>query len=233
MKHWTKEERKELLDLYKDLRVADVRDGMDWNMMHHYGTVSADIRPLFRTKAVGIAKTSRYVPYEESVPNMPPEEYTEWVAWYYKNISYNPGNKNIEDGDFVVIDQSGVDVGIQGSNNSLAMYSKGARGFVTNGGVRDTDELILNQVPFWSKSISQKMNQGRIRFEANDVPVNIGGVVVYPGDIVVADGDGVIVVPSKLAFDVAKYAHQEMEADKEGRRAIYKDLRWELDDSVR
>ncbi len=230
---WSKEERTEILGLYKDLRVADVRDGMDWNMLHHYGSVSQEIRPLFRTKAVGIAKTSRYVPYDEPVPKMSPEEYTEWVAWYYQNISYNPGNKKIEEGDFVVIDQSGVDVGIQGSNNSLEMFSKGARGFITNGGVRDTDELILNQVPFWSKMISQKMNQGRIRFEANDVPVNIGGVVVSPGDIVVADGDGAIVVPHKYAFDVAKYAHQELEADKKGRKSIYIKLGWELDHTVK
>ena len=47
----TQNEREELLAFYQDLRVADVRDGMDWNMMHHYGSMSPDIRPLFRTRA--------------------------------------------------------------------------------------------------------------------------------------------------------------------------------------
>ena len=41
------DERAQLLELYKDLRVADVRDGMDWNMMHAYGSMSIDIRPLW------------------------------------------------------------------------------------------------------------------------------------------------------------------------------------------
>jgi 4-hydroxy-4-methyl-2-oxoglutarate aldolase len=69
-----KSERDELLELYKDLRVADVRDGMDWNMMHHYGSMSPAIRPLWRTRAVGIARTARYLPYGESIPTMTPEE---------------------------------------------------------------------------------------------------------------------------------------------------------------
>ena len=45
-------EDRELLELFKPLRVADVRDGMDWMGYHHYGTVDKNIRPLFRTKAV-------------------------------------------------------------------------------------------------------------------------------------------------------------------------------------
>lgn len=48
------DDREKILELYKDLRVADVRDGMDWNMMHHYGSVHYEIRPLFRTRVVGI-----------------------------------------------------------------------------------------------------------------------------------------------------------------------------------
>jgi 4-hydroxy-4-methyl-2-oxoglutarate aldolase len=226
------EERQQLLELYKDLRVADVRDGMDWNMMHHYGTVHHEIRPLFRTRAVGLAQTSRYVPYEQDIPKMTPDEYTEWVKWYYATITQNPGMKACQPGDFIVVDQSGVDVGILGSNNSLAYYARGAVGFITNGGVRDTDELILQEVPVWSKFVSQKMNQGRIRFDANDVPVNIGGVVVHSGDVIVADGDGVIVVPRAIAVEVAKYAHQELNADKAGRRRIYESMGRELDHTV-
>lgn len=225
-------ENQELLELFKGLRVSDVRDGMDWNMMHHYGSMSYDIRPLFRTRVVGIARTARYVPYEKPVPMMSPEEYTEWVKWYYKEVCYDPWMNDIQPGDFIVIDQSGVDVGILGSNNSLAGMIKGARGYVTNGGVRDTDELILEKVPVWCKFASQKMDQGRIRFDAKDIPVSVGGVTVYPGDVVVADGDGVIVVPRKMAYDVAKYARQELEKDKASRRKLYEQLGWEPDETV-
>ena len=225
-------ERQELLALYQDLRVADVRDGMDWCMMHHYGSLSPDIRPLWRTRTAGIARTARYVPFQGHVPTMSPQEYDEWSSWYYGNVCTYPWMKAIEPGDFIVIDQSGVDAGLMGSNNSLAGVRSGARGYVSNGGVRDTDELILQKVPFWSRFISQKMVQGRLQFDAMDIPVSVGGVIVHPGDVVVADGDGVIVVPLKIAFDVAKYAHRELANDKVGRRKLYEDLGMELDETV-
>ena len=139
---------------------------------------------------------------------------------------------DIETGDFVVIDQSGVDAGLMGSNNALSGFKKGAHGYVTNGGVRDTDELIIQNIPFWSKFISQKMVQGRLRFDTKDIPISVGGVTVYPGDVVVADGDGVIVVPRKMAFEVAKYAHRELQQDKEARKKLYEELNMKLDDTV-
>jgi 4-hydroxy-4-methyl-2-oxoglutarate aldolase len=209
-----------------------VRDGMDWLMMHHYGSMSSDIRPLFRTRACGIARTARYLPFQGPVPKMTPDEYTEWSGWYYGEVCTYPWMDDTEAGDFVVIDQSGVDVGLMGSSNSLGGIHKEVRGYVTNGSARDTDEIVLQEVPFWCKFSSQKMDQGRIQFDAQDVPVAVGGVVVYPGDVVVADGDGVIVVPCKIAFDVAKYAHRELANDKVDRRKLYELMGMALDDTV-
>ena len=228
----TQATREQILELYQDLRVADVRDGMDWNMMHHYGSMSPNVRPLWRTRAVGIARTARYLPYEQAIPTMTPEEYSKWSGWYYGNVCTYPWMKEIQPGDFCVIDQSGVDVGLMGSNNSLAGVRDGAVAYVTNGGMRDTDELILQQIPFWSTMISQGMVQGRLRFDDMNVPVSVGGVQVNPGDVVVADGDGVIVVPRAMAVDVARYAHQELANDKVGRRKLYEALGRKLDETV-
>jgi regulator of RNase E activity RraA len=228
-----KTQRQQLLELYADLRVADVRDGMDWLMMHHYGSMSPGIRPLFRTRACGIARTARYLPFQGPMPKLTPDEYTEWSGWYYREVCTYPWMDDVEAGDFVVIDQSGVDVGLMGSANSLGGVHRGVCGYVTNGSARDTDEIVLQKVPFWCKFVSQKMDQGRVQFDAKDVPVAVGGVVVYPGDVVVADGDGVIVVPRKIAFDVAKYAHRELANDKVDRRKLYELLGMELDDTVR
>ena len=114
----------------------------------------------------------------------------------------------------------------------MAGFRNGARGYVTNGGMRDTDELIIQKIPFWSKFISQSMVQGRLQFDAKNIPVSVGSVLVRPGDVVVADGDGVIVVPRKMASDVAKYAHRELAQDKASRRKLYKELGMELDDTV-
>ncbi|MBS4219515.1 RraA family protein [Bacillus sp. FJAT-49711] len=225
--------RAELLELYKDLRVCDVRDGMDWVGMHGYGTVDKKIRPLFRTKVVGIARTARYLPFEGPMTNKTGDEYTEWVKWYYGNVCTDPWGKEVEEGDFICLDVCGIDVGLIGSNNSLDHKKRGARGYLTNGGgIRDTDEVIHQGIPVWSEFVSQGMDQGRIRYYEKDIPIAIGGVAIYPGDVVVADGDGVIVVPQKLAVEVAKYAHQELKGDKAGRKRLYEALGWDPDETV-
>jgi 4-hydroxy-4-methyl-2-oxoglutarate aldolase len=226
------QEREQLLARFEALRVADVRDGMDWCGMHHYGSLPPDIRPLFRARAIGIARTARYLPFEGPTPRVTAAEYTEWSGWYYGEVCTYPWMDEIQAGDFIVIDQSGVDAGLMGSNNSLAGLQRGARGYVTSGGVRDTDEVILQQIPFWSRFVSQGMVQGRLRFDAHDIPVAVGGVTIHPGDVVIADGDGVIVVPRRIAFEVADHAHRELKQDKLSRRQLYDALGMDLDDTV-
>lgn len=228
----SKMEREDLLAAYEDLRVADVRDGMDTLGMHHLGSMSPRIRPLWRTRAFGIARTCRYVPWQGTVPAMGPEEYGKWVGWYYNNVCTYPWMDDIQPGDFCVIDAGGVDVGLMGSNNTMGGFLKGARAYVASSGVRDTDEIILQKIPFWSAFVSQAMVQGRLKYDSKDIPVAVGGVLVNPGDVVVADGDGVIVVPRATAFDVAKWAREEHQRDKAGRRKYYQALGLRLDETV-
>lgn len=226
------EERTELMSLFHGLRVADVRDGMDAMMYHKVGSMSPSIRPLWRTRTTGIARTVRYLPFQGRVPDVSPDEYDEWVGWYYREVCNYPWMDEIEEGDFCVIDQSGVDAGLMGSNNALEGVRSGAVGFVTNGGVRDTDEVIIQKIPFWSAFVSQSMVQTRLQFAAMDVPVAVGGVQVRPGDVVVGDGDGIVVVPRNIARDVAAYAHRTLDGDKASRRRKYEALGMELDDTV-
>lgn len=228
-----KQENIEILELYRGLRTADVRDGLDWCGMMHYGSVDASIRPLYRTIAIGIARTVRYLPYQGPMPFLTGDQYTQWSDDYYKNIGTFPFMDDIEPGDFICIDQSCLNIGLMGSNSALAGKKNGAVGWVSNGGLRDTDEVILEEIAFWSKDIGQPMVQGRLQFDAKDVPIAVGGVIIYPGDVVVADGDGVVVVPRKLAFDVARYARQELDHDKVGRRKLYQELGMPEDETIR
>ena len=228
----SRDDRQEVLAAFEDLRVADVRDGMDTLLMHYVGSMSPLIRPVWRTRAFGIARTVRYTPYAGALPPMSPQEYWDWSATYYRDVCPYPFMAEIEDGDFVVIDQSGVDAGLMGSENTLAGLRRGARGYVSSGGVRDTDEIILQKVPFWSAMISQSMVQGRLRYDAHNVPVSVGRVTVHPGDVIVADGDGVIVVPRAAALEVARYARAEHRRDKARRRAHYEALGIEVEDTV-
>jgi 4-hydroxy-4-methyl-2-oxoglutarate aldolase len=227
-------ENQELLELFKGLRVCDVRDGMDWIGYHFYGSLDRSFRPLFRTQVVvGIARTARYLPYEGPVVHCTPDEYTVWVKKYYAEIMPDPWMYDIEPGDFMCLDNSGVDVGTIGSNNSLMCKKRGNVGFLVSGsGLRDTDELIIQKIPIWYQTISLNMSQCRLRYHEKDVPIAIGGVAIYPGDLVVGDGDGVIVVPRKVARDVAKYARQENDVDRASRKEKYLDMGIELDGTV-
>jgi len=154
------------------------------------------------------------------------------VRWYYGNVWTYPWMDEIREGDFMVLDVSGVDAGLMGSENTLACVRKGVNGFVTGGGVRDADEIIMQKVPFWMGFISQSMVQGRLAYDSPDVAVCIGGVTVHPGAMVAADGDGVIVVPREIAADVARLAHEEHERDKKSRRVHYEALGREPDATV-
>jgi regulator of RNase E activity RraA len=124
-------------------------------------------------------------------------------------------------------------VGLLGSNNTLNCVNKGAAGFLLNGGgIRDTDEVILQKIPVFSKHVSQPMDQARIRYYEKNIPVAIGGVAIYPGDLIVADGDGVIAVPGRIILDVYRYAYQEMKNDKIQRRGLYEKGGREPDETV-
>ena len=119
-----------------------------------------------------------------------------------------------------------------GSDNYFGWFNRGARGLISNGGVRDTDELILQKIAIWSRSLAQSMVQVRLQFDAKNIPVAVGGVLVRPGDMIVADGDGVIVVPQEIIVEVAQWAHEEHNQDKQSRRKHYIKAGRELDDTL-
>jgi 4-hydroxy-4-methyl-2-oxoglutarate aldolase len=224
--------RQKLLVLYEDLRVADVRDAMDVVSLHAQGSMHHTVRPLWRTRAFGIAVTARYLPYRGERPPEGTRPYKTWSDRYYQEICRYPWVDALAEGDFVVLDCSGVDAGLMGSDNTLGCLRRGCRGFVSDAGVRDTDEVIVQKVPFWSARICQSMVQARLAYESHGQSVAVGGVAVVPGDVVVADGDGVIVVPQHKAEAVARHARAEHERDKANRRRHYQALGRKRDDTV-
>ena len=227
--------RSELVKLFQGLRVSDVRDGLDWIGQPTKGTVSRDIHRVAGKRLCGPAFTVRSRPSQQAVPSgVTGEAYTDWARnYWYKEVLHSPWDTELQPGDVVVLESPDLGVGEVGSYNSLDWHTKGAQGIVTSGGVRDTDELALQGIPIFARYHNQTMTQGRVEYDTYDTPVVVGGVQIRPGDIVVADGDGVIVVPLEHAEQVARYARQELENDKTGRRRMYEQLGWALDDSVR
>jgi 4-hydroxy-4-methyl-2-oxoglutarate aldolase len=225
----------EIVKLFEGLRVADVRDGLDWIGMPNKGSVDRSIMPIAEgMKFCGPAFTVRSRVTQKQVPMISGEDYTEWARnYWYKEVQIQPWDSELSPGDIVVLESPDAGVGEIGSYNSLDMYIKGAAAIVTSGGARDHDECVAQGVPIFARYRNQAMTQGRVEYEAYGIPVTIGGVQIKPGDIVVGDGDGVIAVPLEVAEQVAKYARQENENDRRGRRALYEKAGLPLDDSVR
>ncbi len=232
-------EKAQLLALYEGLRVTDVCDGLDAVGLIDTCTMDWQIRPLWRDtetfghRFYGFAHTLRFVPTNRVAERpLPYEEYKKWKGHWYGNLSRGPADP-IEEGEVLVIDAAEVgDCGFIGSNNALGWIVAGARGIVTNGGCRDTDELIKERVPVYSKKMARGIRPGRLERDQENVPIACGGVRVFPGDIVVADGDGVIVVPVEHAETVAKIAREIADGDKAGRRRLYEKGGLEIDDTL-
>ena len=219
----TSARKKEILETVSHLRVTDVRDGMDWVGRHHFGTVSPEIRPLWRTKAAGFAVTARHIPTQQQVPTMSPQDYTKWAyEYWYGQVFDNDFGDQIDDTSFLVIDTCNTPTPAVGSMDSMVWAALGARGCLTNGGARDTDETLESKhLPVWSRWVVQPMYQGRVEWGGHSMPVEIGGQLVRPDDLVVADGDGAIIVPEEVIDDVLTYAIQESENDKVARAALF------------
>jgi regulator of RNase E activity RraA len=105
-------------------------------------------------------------------------------------------------------------------------------GVVTNATARDTDEVATEKMPLYLRRPGRGIRPGRNEIESVNRPIVCGGVLVVPGDVVVADGDGVVVVPRAVAADVARYAKRILEDDKTGRRELYQKLGMPKDKSV-
>ena len=230
-KYYAEEEDQELLKLYEDLRVADVSDGMDYVGLPGTGLVDPAIHAHWKDydsmKHIirGIALTVRYVPTQEPAHPSDDKDFDAWVGKTYTEETSEAFVPLIHKGTVIMIDDvEEMDIGTIGSNNILLWKLKGAVGVITDASSRDTDEVALQEVPLYLRKTGRGIRPGRNVLESVNRPISMGGVLVNPGDVVVADGDGVIVVPRKVAREVAEYAKETLEGDKAGRRNMYKKL---------
>jgi 4-hydroxy-4-methyl-2-oxoglutarate aldolase len=121
----------------------------------------------------------------------------------------------IEPGEVVVLATVGpCDAALVGEILALQAQVRGAAGVLVDGAIRDADELVALGLPVWARTVcaagALKDEQGEI-----DVPVEVGGVTIEPGDIVVLDGDGAVVVARERADDVLGAAEGRARAELE------------------
>jgi regulator of RNase E activity RraA len=240
-KIYNAKEDEQILKLFEGLRVADVSDGMDKVGLTNTGLMSPEIHAAWKDtkhythRFIGVAVTVRYVPTNKPpAPRMETEAFDRWVGQWYSTLSSEPFVPLLRKGSALVFDDApDSDVGSIGSNNIMGWKLAGCVGVITNATARDTDEIATEKVPLYFRKPGRGIRPGRNEIESVNRPIVCGGVLVMPGDIIVADGDGVIVVPRAQAKEVAEYAQAIIKGDKAGRRSLYKKLGLPPDDSVK
>lgn len=160
-----------------------------------------DVRPLNPNAGpmVGPAYTLRYIPAREDLDHL----------GVFADVEH-PQRKGVEEcpaGAVFVIDSRGdARAASAGSILVARLAQRGVAGIVTDGGFRDSPEIAITSFPAYHARPSAPTNLTLHHAIDLDVPIGCGGVPVYPGDIVVGDGEGVIVIPRHLAKDVAEEA---------------------------
>ena len=122
--------------------------------------------------------------------------------------------------DVIVVSAHGARASTWGGMASLAARTKGVAGLVVDGGVRDIDEMVEHQFPVFARHAVPTTGRTRLKVDAINRPIEIDGVSVNPGDVIVADSTGIVVVPHADAERVAELAEGYARDDRAAEAAI-------------
>ena len=177
-----------LIEAYRHVEVASVSDAAE-QLLHQRHFMSHSMRSIFPAKFAGTALTVKLVK-QEGVDSAAVSGMLEAID------KGGPGSV------YVMQIEDGADVAGMGGLMGTAMSVRGFAGAVIGGGVRDLPQLTRIGFPVYALGPVPSTAVGHYRFAAMNVPIVCDGVDVSPNDIVVADADGVVVIPRAKAADV-------------------------------
>ena len=160
-------------------------------------------RPLRpgQPRLVGRAFTLRFVPAREDLAT--PES---WGA----PISTRAAIEDMPAGCITVVDAMGVtDAGIFGDILCARMAKRGVAALITDGVVRDVAGVLGTSLPVWCSGAAAPPSVAGLTFVAWQQPIACGGVAVFPGDVIVVDEDGAVLIPAKLLDDMLALAPEQ------------------------
>ena len=184
-----------LIEGFRTVEVASVADAIE-QLYGQRAHMSHQMRPLFMTKFAGPAVTVL----------LKKEEHHDGAAasqGMLDAIDVAPAGSV-----YVMVLEDGADVAGIGGLMATAMKVRGLTGAIVDAAIRDTPQIKRLQFPVFSVGIAPSTSINHYRFAGTNVPVTCAGVRVNPNDIIVADDDGVAVVPREHAADVLKKAQQ-------------------------
>jgi regulator of RNase E activity RraA len=154
--------------------------------------------PIFQAeeRIVGPAFTLRFVPAREDLAT--PESWS-------SPRSTRAAIEEMPEGAVCVIDAMGVtDAGVFGDILCARMHKRGVAALVTDGVVRDGAGVEGTGLPVWCAGVAAPASVAGMTFVGWQEPIGCGGTAVFPNDIIVADGDGAVVIPAAFVEEVAK-----------------------------
>ena len=152
-------------------------------------------------RVVGPAFTLRFVPAREDLAT--PESWS-------SPKSTRAAIEAMPSGVLAVVDAMGVkDAGVFGDILSARMRKRGAAALITDGVVRDLAGVVGTGLPVWCSGGAAPASVAALTFVGWQEPIGCGGVAVFPDDIIVADGDGAVVIPQAMLAEVAAEAEEQ------------------------
>jgi regulator of RNase E activity RraA len=152
-------------------------------------------------RVVGRAFTLRFVPMREDLAT--PESWS-------SPRSTRAAIEDMPADAIVVADAMGItDAGIFGDILTARMVKRGVAALITDGVVRDGAGVLGTGLPVWCRGVAAPASVTGLTFVGWQEPVGCGGVAVYPDDVIVADGDGAVVIPQALVADVTAAAVEQ------------------------
>ena len=160
------------------------------------GWMSADMKPIYDARIVGRAATALMRP----VLKNDTRKYTNHIL---DILDEAPAGSVL-----VYVMQDGLEIAAMGNLMGTTAKVRGLAGAVIDGAVRDISELRRLEFPVWSRRVSPATSVGRMISVDKQIPVKCGEIMVHPGDYIVADADGVVVVPTAAAEKVIEFLKQ-------------------------
>jgi len=188
-----------MIEAYRHVEAASVSDAEE-QLFHEKHYLSHKVQPIFPAKFAGTALTVLLKKEENRDP--------EALSGMLQAIdSGGPGSV------YVMKVEGGEDIAGMGGLMGTAMFARGFAGAVIDGGVRDLPQLKRIGFPVFATGAVPSTSVSHYRFGGMNIPIEVAGASVRGGDIVVADQDGVVIVPRSHAAEVLLLAQRLDESE--------------------